>query len=568
MAKKSIFVIVFLAWAKVLTACNGGTIDSSEPIPGLDLPIQVKEASLTVLDASIRNSMQTHYMMTYPKAGNVFYRLTVRTDNLSPDPDETLAWGVKNLQLLLGETIYAVAEAQRIIEQEHIEYKAAEKVSFLYVYFFEVPEDVQFSQFLLRLPDDQQIPVGQIVEIPVPVSKNEIDLYAVEAGGSQNSASAYHATVGGGQLNIASASHATVAGGRENSATYFYATIGGGYANTTTARDSVISGGSRNSVSAPYGTIGGGIQNNASAPNTTIAGGAYNSATDDFATIAGGTRNLASGFNSVIGGGAGNLSSADQSTISGGLGNQAVGAYASIGGGHENVVDGAYATIPGGFSNQANGNYSVAMGHQARVDENHAGTFLFSDSNNFTFASIAENEFAVRATGGIRLVTGIDENGQSTTGVLLPSGSGSWATLSNRDSKENITSIDPNKILIGVSELPITSWHYKGQDASVFHIGPMAQDFYKSFGFGEDEKHISTVDADGVALASIQALYQISKEQEAIIQFQYAQIEALENRVHSLENAHSINQLILLTPIILVISACVFVLRSRSSFSL
>jgi len=38
-------------------------------------------------------------------------------------------------------------------------------------------------------------------------------------------------------------------------------------------------------------------------------------------------------------------------------------------------------------------------------------------------------------------------------------------------------------------------------------MGPLAQDFFAAFGLGEDDKHITTIDADGVALAAIQALY-------------------------------------------------------------
>jgi predicted lipoprotein len=45
-------------------------------------------------------------------------------------------------------------------------------------------------------------------------------------------------------------------------------------------------------------------------------------------------------------------------------------------------------------------------------------------------------------------------------------------------------------------------------------MGPMAQDFYAAFGLGEDDKHIDTVDADGVALAAIQALYRQTQEQQ------------------------------------------------------
>ena len=47
----------------------------------------------------------------------------------------------------------------------------------------------------------------------------------------------------------------------------------------------------------------------------------------------------------------------------------------------------------------------------------------------------------------------------------------------------------------------MSTWNYKAQVASTRHIGPMAQDFAKAFKVGEDERRISTVDADGVALA-------------------------------------------------------------------
>jgi hypothetical protein len=35
----------------------------------------------------------------------------------------------------------------------------------------------------------------------------------------------------------------------------------------------------------------------------------------------------------------------------------------------------------------------------------------------------------------------------------------------------------------------------------------MAQDFYAAFGVGEDDKHITSIDEDGVALAAIKALH-------------------------------------------------------------
>jgi len=57
----------------------------------------------------------------------------------------------------------------------------------------------------------------------------------------------------------------------------------------------------------------------------------------------------------------------------------------------------------------------------------------------------------------------------------------------------------------------------------------MAQDFHAVFGVGEDDRHISTIDADGVALAAIQGLYQLMQEKDA-------QIAALEARIAVLEH--------------------------------
>ena len=61
------------------------------------------------------------------------------------------------------------------------------------------------------------------------------------------------------------------------------------------------------------------------------------------------------------------------------------------------------------------------------------------------------------------------------------------------------------------------TWNYKEQNRSIRHLGPMAQDFHAAFSVGEDDRHINTVDADGVALAAIQGLYQEVAEKSARI---------------------------------------------------
>ena len=80
-----------------------------------------------------------------------------------------------------------------------------------------------------------------------------------------------------------------------------------------------------------------------------------------------------------------------------------------------------------------------------------------------------------------------------------------FVSSSDRNLKENFSAVDPRAVLEKVSALPIQNWNYKA-DAATRHIGPMAQDFYGAFGVGPDDKHITTVDEGGVALAAIQGL--------------------------------------------------------------
>jgi hypothetical protein len=81
----------------------------------------------------------------------------------------------------------------------------------------------------------------------------------------------------------------------------------------------------------------------------------------------------------------------------------------------------------------------------------------------------------------------------------------SWNNASDRNLKENIQTIEPREVLERVAALPVSRWNYKTQPGAT-HLGPMAQDFHAAFGLGEDDKHIATVDAAGVALAAIQGL--------------------------------------------------------------
>ena len=85
---------------------------------------------------------------------------------------------------------------------------------------------------------------------------------------------------------------------------------------------------------------------------------------------------------------------------------------------------------------------------------------------------------------------------------------------SDRNIKENFEEIDPKAVLEKVANLPITQWNYIADQADTLHLGPMAQDFAAAFGLGNNEKRISMMDSDGVALAAIKGLNQIVEDKD------------------------------------------------------
>jgi hypothetical protein len=348
-------------------------------------------------------------------------------------------------------------------------------------------------------------------------------------GGQNNSAAGKAGTVGGGQSNATSSSYATVSGGFENEASGGAATVGGGWGNEASGEVATVGGGYSITVTADYATVGGGWENTASGENATVAGGFTNSATDEDATVAGGHLNTASGW---------------AATVAGGWGNEASEESAFVGGGDFNTASGYAATVPGGLYNTAGGDYSFAAGRQAKA--NHLGSFVLADSTAADFSSVRDNALRVRFNGGATFVVNdgywvrfwsnagrlIDTN----TGAYLSTG-GTWTNDSDRESKENFAPVDGNDLLARLAEVPIQTWNYKAEDPADRHLGPVAQDFHAAFGLGQDDQHISTIDAEGVALAAIQALHQRNQELEAENAAQQAQLADLEARMAALEQA-------------------------------
>jgi hypothetical protein len=153
----------------------------------------------------------------------------------------------------------------------------------------------------------------------------------------------------------------------------------------------------------------------------------------------------------------------------------------------------------------------------------------------------ANNEFSVRAAGGVRFFT----NSAMNLGVSLAAGGTSWNVISDRTRKTDFLALDGESLLERVRQVPASTWRYIDQeDRSIRHIGPMAQDFHRAFGLNADSTTINMSDLDGVNLAAVQALLvrtdrlrAENAEQAARLRSVEAQNAALLERLERLEAA-------------------------------
>ena len=108
--------------------------------------------------------------------------------------------------------------------------------------------------------------------------------------------------------------------------------------------------------------------------------------------------------------------------------------------------------------------------------------------------------------------------------------------ISDRNLKRDVVPVERQSVLESVSRLPIATWAYKDDMPDVRHLGPMAQDFRAIFGLGDSDRSYHPIDAHGVALASIQALYDLAKMQNHQIEQLARENDELRRRVDCIEN--------------------------------
>jgi hypothetical protein len=201
----------------------------------------------------------------------------------------------------------------------------------------------------------------------------------------------------------------------------------------------------------------------------------------------------------------------------------AAGVAATASGGRSVAFSGGNASglygLASGTGTEASGDNSVALGSFASTNGK-AGAFVFGDWTTALQAKAqADNQFVVRAQrfwlGTSNSVTATAGRFiETSTGAFLSTG-GTWTNSSDSAKKAGFQNVEGDDVLARIAAMPIRTWNYLGEDSTVRHMGPTAQDFRAAFGLGDGEKTIATVDADGVSLAAIQALVRRVSQLEA-----------------------------------------------------
>jgi trimeric autotransporter adhesin len=179
--------------------------------------------------------------------------------------------------------------------------------------------------------------------------------------------------------------------------------------------------------------------------------------------------------------------------------------------GNHNTALGSFAGVLNAVTNTDLEN-TTAIGSSAKVST--SNTMVFGDGNVNRWA------FGLSTTTGSNALQ-VGNNSTNGNGAFLTQG-GNWTNTSSQTKKEDFSDVNGLELLKKIQQMSIRKWKYKGTNE--YHIGPVAEDFYKLFELGVDDKSISTVDPAGIALAAI-------KEQQRIIQHMQTEITLLKKMI-------------------------------------
>ena len=174
----------------------------------------------------------------------------------------------------------------------------------------------------------------------------------------------------------------------------------------------------------------------------------------------------------------------------------------------------------------------------------HNGTFVWADNENADFSSTADNQFIIRAAGGVGIGRQPTLNALEGEGNASKSIPGLWLTNSDRRIKKNIETVE--NALDVLDKVRLTSFEYTDDYRKAHpgvgarrYLNVIAQEFAEVFpehvkGSGEylpDGSEILQVDAYPLtiyAAAAIQELHAQSRKKDA-------RIASLEQRMAEME---------------------------------
>ena len=114
---------------------------------------------------------------------------------------------------------------------------------------------------------------------------------------------------------------------------------------------------------------------------------------------------------------------------------------------------------------------------------------------------------------------------------------GTITQLSSKFSKENLVAVAGSAVLDRLRNLNLWTWNYRTSSSADRHLGPVAEDFYRSFGLGVSERSVAPADMAGVALAASQALTAEIDQRDKHISTLEARIAKLEAALEKLTDA-------------------------------
>jgi hypothetical protein len=311
-----------------------------------------------------------------------------------------------------------------------------------------------------------------------------------------------------------------------------------GSSNHTVSGANSFTSGNNNTNSALNGFVGGGTGNEASGANAAVVGGQNNTASGVYSGVVGSLNSTASGTRSVaaaangatVGGGnafATGLrptANGNSSFVAGGTDNQANANGTFAAAGQDNIAGGVYSVAIGennnvtGASSRAFGSRNVissasayALGTGASITHNNSILISTDDNTGANpLASAVTKEFAVRATGGVRIFT--DNTFADATGVTMAANASAWVAVSSKDTKTAFQPVDKATILDRIKSLDVFSYKTQSAPDGDRHLGVDAIEINAKFADVFTPKKvgnldgISNLDMQGLLFAAVQRL--------------------------------------------------------------